>query len=377
MTNTLSQTSIELKKQESLNAQSLRKTVSFRDINILDSNTIEYKSNQIKITKQAFKSLLSIIGMSQQFANKFEKLFTKEAKSQFINTMKNAMASNQGNLSNVTMVLNPLSKSVVLFQKEDRFQISNNQFINVAENMISDNSFNVTRWSTDPNTGIITIDTNNPKAEYSVNGLSNEVFTGGVTFRNSPLKGFEVIPSTNRMFCSNGLSTPMSQETYQLHSLDSKSMDSFFQNMKELRKQNFIPTGFADRVRSASNTPASIREMEYAHNLISKHAGERTEQWIPLAENMSAYNKAGFETLTSDQKQLAKTNQSLWSVTNALTHFSSHGQDLISTNMTDANAADIQIKAGSLFGKKRYDFENSMPNPFQMEALLQDGAMLN
>ena len=377
MINTLSQTSIATKKQESIQAQSLRKTTSFRDINLVDSDTIEYKGSRIGITKQAFKSLLSIIGMSQQFANKFEKLFTKEAKSQFINTMKNAMSSNQGNLSNVTMVLNPISKSVVLFQKEDRFQISNNQFINVAENLIGDNSMDVTRWSTDPTTGIITIDAHNPKAQFAVQGLSDEVFSGGVTFRNSPLKGFEVMPSTQRMFCSNGLTTPMAQETYQLHSLDNKSMDSFFQSMKELRKSNFIPSGFADRVRMATNTPASIKEMEYAHRLISKQAGERADQWVPLQENLAAYHKAGFQEMNTEQKKMAKTDQSVWSLINGVTHFSSHAQDLISTNMTDHDAARIQVSAGNLFGKKAYDHENSMPNPFTGGALRQDGAMLN
>ena len=377
MINTLSQTSIATKKQESIQAQSLRKTTSFRDINLVDSDTIEYKGSRIGITKQAFKSLLSIIGMSQQFANKFEKLFTKEAKSQFINTMKNAMSSNQGNLSNVTMVLNPISKSVVLFQKEDRFQISNNQFINVAENLIGDNSMDVTRWSTDPTTGIITIDAHNPKAQFAVQGLSDEVFSGGVTFRNSPLKGFEVMPSTQRMFCSNGLTTPMAQETYQLHSLDNKSMDSFFQSMKELRKSNFIPSGFADRVRMATNTPASIKEMEYAHRLINAQAGERADQWVPLQENLAAYHKAGFQEMNAEQKKMAKTDQSVWSLINGVTHFSSHAQDLISTNMTDHDAARIQVAAGNLFGKKAYDHENSMPNPFTGGALRQDGAMLN
>jgi hypothetical protein len=376
MIQTLSNTLIQTKKTESIQAQSLRKTAAFRDINLIDSNTIEYKGTRIGITKQAFKSLLSIIGMSQQFANKFEKLFTSDAKSQFINTMKNAMASNQGNLSNVTMVLNPISKSVVLFQKEDVMTISNNQFINVAENLIGDNGMDVTRWSTDPMTGIITIDAHNPKAQFAVNGLSDEVFTGGVTFRNSPNKGFEVMPSTQRMWCSNGLTTAMAQETYQLHSLDNKSMESFFQSMKELRKNNFIPTGFADRVRAANATPASIKEMEYAHNLISKYAGERTDQWVPLQENLAAYKKAGFETLSPQQKQMAKTDQSVWSMVNAATHFSSHGQNLISSDMQDQDAARIQIAAGNLFGKKSFDHENSMPNPFS-GGLRHDGALLN
>ena len=377
MKSTLSSTAIATKKTESIQSQSLRKTVAFREINIIDGKTIEYQGTRIGITKEAFKTLLSMIGMSQSFANKFEQLFTATAKSQFINTMKNAMASNQGNLSNVTLVLNPISKAVVLFQKENVMTISNDAFIHVAENLIGDNGMNVTRWSTDPVTGIITIDAHNPKAQFEVNGLSDEVFSGGVTFRNSTSRGFEVMPATQRMFCSNGLTTPMAKETYQLHSLDNKSMESFFQNMKDLRKNNFIPAVFADIVRAANATPASIKEMEYAHNLIKRHAGERTDQWVPLQENLEAYTKAGFLDLTSEQKKMAKTNQSVWSMVNATTHFSSHGQNLISTNMTDSDAARIQVSAGNLFGKGSFDHENSMPNPFTSSELRHDGARMN
>jgi hypothetical protein len=376
MVDTLSTPLLATKKQESLQAQSLRKTVSFRDINLVDEKTIEYKSSRIGITEQAFKSLLGLVGMSQAFVNKFEKAFSAAAKAQFINTMKNAMSSNSGNLNNVTLVLNPISKSVVLFQKEDRFQISNSQFINVAENMIGDNSMDVTRWSTDPTTGIITIDAHNPKAEFAVNGLSDEVFTGGVTFRNSPLKGFEVMPYVNRQWCTNGLTTAMAKESYQLHSLDNTSMEKFHENMRALRQNNFAPQGFGDRVRIANETPASLAEMQYAHGLITKHAGERADQWVPLNENLAAYTKAGFETLNSQQKQQAKTNQSIWSVVNGVTHFATHGQDLMSTNMQDQDAAEIQTRIGNLFGKSSFQHENSMPNPFG-SSLRQDGALLN
>jgi len=180
---TLASPAIATKKAESIQAQSLRKTVPFRDITLIDEKTIEFNGSRIGITEQAFKSLLQMLGMSQSFANKFGKLFNSDTKSQFINRMKDAMASNAGSLNQVTLVLNPVSKSIILFQKEDKFQISNDQFINVAENIIGDQNMGVTRWSTDPATGIITIDAHNPNAEFAVKGLSDEVFTGGVTFR--------------------------------------------------------------------------------------------------------------------------------------------------------------------------------------------------
>ena len=206
---TLSSGLITTKKTETLNAQNLRKVVPFRDINLIDTESIEYKGSTINITKSAFANLLGLLGMSQSFAKNFGSLFTKEAKAQFINTMKNAMASNSGKLSNVTLVLNPINKSVVAITKGDKFGISNQQFMGVAENIIDNHSMDVTNWSVDPTNGIVSINAFNPHATFGVKGLSDEVFTGGVTFRNSPAKGFEVLPYVNRQWCTNGLTTAM------------------------------------------------------------------------------------------------------------------------------------------------------------------------
>lgn len=374
---TLSSQLIDQRKTATLNAQNLRKTVHFRDINIIDAENIEYNGSQIGMTKQAFKNLLSLLGMSQQFAQKFETLFTKEAKAQFINTMKNAMSSNSGKLAEVTLVLNPISKAIVAITKKDETGISNKQFIEVAENIIDNQSMDVTNWSVDPGTGIVTINAFNPNANFAVQGLSNEVFTGGVTFTNSPKDGFQVLPYVNRQWCTNGLTTSLAQEAYTLNSLDSSSMEKFFENLNELRKNNFAPTGFADRVRIANNTPASMHELNFAYNLIEPFAGERVDNWVPLNENINAYARAGFESLSTDQMKGAKSNTSIWDIVNATTHFASHGASIIDTNMQDFNATRLMVQAGNLFGKKRFDHENSMPNPFAAVELVRNGSLLN
>lgn len=374
---TLSNQLVDRKKVETLEAQNLRRVVHFRDINIIDAESIEYNGQKISITKSAFKNLLGLLGMSNTFAQKFETLFTKEAKSQFINTMKNAMASNSGKLSEVTLVLNPISKSVVAITKKEEFGISNAQFMGVAENIIDNQSMSVSNWSVDPTTGIVTINAFNPNANFAVKGLSDEVFTGGVTFKNSPKDGFQVLPYVNRQWCTNGLTTAFSQEAYTLNSLDATSMEKFFENLNELRKNNFAPTGFADRVRIANSTPASLHEMQFAHNLIAPFAGERVDNWVPLTENLNAYAKAGFESLTTDQMKGAKANTSIWDVTNSITHFATHGAGIIDTNMQDYNASDLMVKAGNLFGKRRFDHENSMPNPFAASEFSRHGSLLN
>lgn len=374
---TLSNTLIEQRKVQTLEAQNLRKVVPFRDITLIDGESIEYNGTRINLTKSAFKNLLGLLGMSNQFATKFENLFTKEAKAQFINTMKNAMASNSGRLSEVTLVLNPITKAVVAITKKEEFGISNQQFMQVAENIIDNHSMDVTNWSVDPGTGIITINAFNPKANFAVQGLSDEVFTGGVTFQNSPKDGFQVLPYVNRQWCTNGLTTPFAQEAYTLNSLDQASMEKFFENLNGLRKNNFAPTGFADRVRAAHNTPASLHELQFAHNLIEPFAGERSDNWVPLAENMNAFYKAGFESMTSEQMKHAKSNTSVWDVVNGVTHFATHGAGIIDTNMQDYNASELMVKSGNLFGKKSFDHENTMPDIFIGRELVRSGSLLN
>ena len=61
---TLSSTAIQNRKAETLNSQSIRKTIAVREINLIDDTTIEYNGKRLEITKDAFKSfaffLLSI-----------------------------------------------------------------------------------------------------------------------------------------------------------------------------------------------------------------------------------------------------------------------------------------------------------------------------
>jgi hypothetical protein len=374
---TLSSPIIAQRKQETLNAQSIRKTVAFRDINLVDDKTIEYQGKRIGITNGCFKSLLKLIGMSNQFAANFESLFNAEAKATFINRIKDAMASNSGRLSEVTLVLSPYNKTIIGITKKPTDLISNDQFLNVAERIIDQSNFDVTNWSVDPTSGIIQINAFNPKATFGVQGLNDEVFTGGVTFRNSPLQGFQVLPYVNRLWCSNGMTTSLAEESYTLNSLDNKTMETFFQQLSDLRKNNYAPTAFADKVRIANSTPASISEMRTAYNQIDKLVEGQAERWVPLNENLSRYAKAGFENLNADQMKAAKSNTSVWDVVNGLTHFATHAPEVITSNVQEYDQTRLMIQAGNIFGKTRFDHENSMPNPFGSAELVRHGSLLN
>ena len=159
---TLSSTAVQNRKAETLNSQSIRKTVAVRDINLIDDTTIEYQGKRLEITKDAFKSLMKLIGMSATFAKKFESLFNAETKAKFVNQMKNAMAAQ---LNEITIVLSPTTKRVVGFSKQATDIISHERFINLADQIIDQHGFEVTNWGVDANKGLVTVNVMNPKAQ--------------------------------------------------------------------------------------------------------------------------------------------------------------------------------------------------------------------
>lgn len=371
---TLSQTAIDGRKAETRNSQSLRKTVAIRDIQLINDTTIEYQGKRLAITKDAFKGLMKMIGMSQTFASKFEKLFNPETKAKFINQMKNAMATQ---LNEITIILSPTTKKIVGFSKKPTDLISHERFIGLTDRLVDQNGFEITNWGVDANNGSVTINAFNPKAQFGVDGVANEVFTAGLTMKNSPLGGIQVMPYVNRLWCANGCTTAMASESYALNDLSADSMEKFFEHMSQLRKNKFIPTGFQDRVKQAIETPASMREMSWAHNQIKKHVGDKAESWIPLMENEAAYSKANIGIV---EPKSAKSNQSIWSVVNGMTHVATHAPDMFAMNMQDKDSTELMVQAGNLLGKQ-WNLQGATRSPFaedaHMDTVSQVGAMLN
>jgi hypothetical protein len=378
---TLSAAEVENRKAMTRNSQSLRKTIAVRDMNLIDDKTIEYGGRRLEITPDAFKGLMKIIGMSQTFAKKFEDLFNPETKAKFINQMKNAMAAQ---LNEITIILSPTSKKVVGFTKLATDIISHDRFINLADQIIDQHGFEVTNWGIDGNKGSVMINAVNPKAQFDLGGLglSDEVFSAGITLKNSPIGGIQVMPYVNRMWCTNGLTTALSNESYSLNNLSKESMENFFEHMSQLRKNGFVPTDFANTVKLATQTPASLWEMERAHNIVKRAAGDAADSWIPLNDNYGAYTKMNMNPVdfSSAQKKNARTDQSIWSLVNGVTHCATHAPQNLAFNMTDRESTEMMVQAGNILGKE-WNLGNQMASPFaanaHLETSAQVGALLN
>ena len=378
---TLSATEVDNRKAMTRNSQSIRKTVAVRDVNLVDDTTIEFQGKRLEITRDAFKSLMKLIGMSATFAKKFETLFNAETKAKFVNQMKNAMAAQ---LNEVTIILSPATKKVVGFSKNATDLISHERFINLADQIIDQHGFEVTNWGINGDKGEVIVNVMNPKAQFDLAGLglSDEVFTAGLTLKNSPFNGIQVMPYVNRMWCTNGLTTGLANETYSLANLNPESMENFHQHMNQLRKNGFVPTDFANTVKLATQTPASLWEMERGYSSIKGMVGAQADSWIPLNDNYSAYTKAGMnpQDFTAAQKKNARTDQSIWSLVNGMTHVATHAPEQLAFNMTDKESTELMVKAGNIFGKE-FDLGNTIRSPFSTDAHLESsaqvGALLN
>jgi len=376
--NTLSKQLVNERRAITSNAQTLRKAVPVRDIDIVSESIISYQGRYVEMTPKAFGQLMRLIGMSKTFANQFEALFSPETKAKFINTMKNAMAAN---LNEITLVMSPIQKKIIGFSKKAEELISNERFLDLAEGIIGDHGMEITNWSVDSDNGAVTINAFNPKAQFDI-GISDEVFTAGLTMKNSPFGGIQVMPYVNRLWCANGCTTAMEADKYTLHNLNRESMEPFFEHLSQLRKNGFVPTGFKDTVNKAINTPASLNEMERAHRMIEPIVGKRADNWIPLHDNIAAYHAIGVDTkeLSNEQKKRSKTDQSVWSIVNGVTHVATHANDIILDSTVDeAKSTQLMVNAGTLLAKD-FDMANEMPSPFGKNILnetTQIGSLLN
>lgn len=374
---TFSDTMVEARQKEAVQQQAIRRQVAVRDLNVLDPETVEYQGTKIQMSKEAFKSLIKLIGMGQQFTKRFGETFSQEAAAQFVNRMKNAMLQDS---STITLVANPESRQIVAFQKSSDSMISNESFLALVDQVRDHGNMDVINWVNNNTTGEVSINIANPNAQFGITSL-DEVFTAGVQMKNSPIGGIQIQPYVNRMWCSNGLVTPVSAESYELTNLSPDSMEQFFQHMNQLRKQSYVPTGFTDQVKQAVNTTASMAEMLQAHRMIQGYAGERSETWVPMRENESAYGRMGVDitNLTQEQLKNSKSNQSIWSLVNGVTHFATHGQEIIEgSKMNDSTASDLMVRAGNLLAKN-WDFEHTVLDPFNGQSLEapQVGSLLN
>ena len=359
----LSDNIIAARMAEAVAVQPIRKEVSLQSIKLIDEESIEYQGHRLKISMGAFKDLLEILKVPKTFMDRFKGIVGIESQQKFINSLKNVIAASGS--GNATLVLNPTTREVIAIHKSSRNLLSNQSATEFISNIISDSGLSVADFSINRDNGGIAINTFNTGTHFDIPGLKDEHFITGISFTNNPRNGFQITPYVNRLVCANGLITRGFQEEFKITKLDEITMNTFMGSLKDLRKNNYIPTGFVDAVRLTNSTRASLAEMQFAANAIVDASGAKRadiESWIPVTSTEAAFNRIGVDIDSMDmaKRKNAKTGTTVWDVINGVTHFATHDNGF---DISDYDRRRLQVVAGNLLTKK-LDMENIVRTPF-------------
>jgi len=361
--NTISAEEFSRKKKQSIDFQPIRKEMSMQDIDVVTDELLRVNGHMVPMTSDAFKQLGKIVGLPVGFDKSFTDKFGTKARQKLVNRLKSATAA-QGKHS-VSLVLSPADKKIVGVNKDPKDIISNSAFMKTAEQLIDKYNLEVNDF-TSRSDGAITINTSSPKNHWGIKGLNDEDFFGGVTFSNNPEDGFQISPFLHRLVCANGMIGKSFQENLKVQSFDTRHMEHLFQQINHLAERGFRPEKFEEQVRQAIATPASLFEMEQAHNSIRDFAPNNLkslEEWIPYNTTRLKYHDFGTDTITmsKERKKNAKTGTSVWEVINGLTHFATHDNGI---RVDESSRRNIQVLAGRILAKPSYDMQNMVASPF-------------
>ena len=356
----ITQASYDAFKTTALQKQPLRKQIQLSELKFITIDTVDYCGLRLGMSKKAIRDMMSILGLAQSFGGKLNSVFGEEFTNTLLNVMKDSIATQKQ--KSVTLLVSP-DRIIQRIHSNGSSWISTENFFDIFERTMNRSEFAINNMQIDNDGGIV-ISTTAPNSEFQITGKGldskQEVFQGGLNF-NRTYNGLQVDPFLYRLWCTNGCVTKEFEESIRMANINENSWNEFYKNLERIESNNFQPKGFADKVKQAANTPASLAEMDNAINLIKNNSNIddlNVQPFIPYGETYNAFKKMGIQPseLTQKQKQNARTNVSVWDIVNGITDFASHdyGFEIKNPEQTRNN---MMVTAGGILTKK-YDTQN-------------------
>jgi hypothetical protein len=343
---------------EAANLKPIRKELSLSEFQIEGNDKIIIDGQPIKISQKAFGKLLKRLRIPPAFANRFTDQFGEDGLKQLMAMLKSHKSSK--NDTRVTLLANPKTMVIDDILPAGTAAISNEAFVDFSSNIIDRFDLKPTQFGTDDLGGVI-INTVNDKNMFSVDGMKDENFYGGVTFSNIPGEGLVVSPFLERLVCSNGMTSRIHEDTFKLTSLQPDIINEFNGQMADLASIGFRPMGLFNNVRRASEVQASVSEVHGAMSMLMSKSpktmtNEYIQRYIPTNRIEKAYEDYSSPIREMNKKQLrtANSGMTIWDAVNGMTNFASNDNN---PSLGDFARADIMKAAGKLLNKTNYDFD--------------------
>jgi hypothetical protein len=356
-------------KQMAINNEPLVHKVKLVDINFSDEGVLSIEGQQVNSDDGLEKKLLKILGLQPAFVQRFGKLTGAEARKALIEMIKQATMLSSNKKQLITILGNPVTKSVFNMLPGERDFISNEfameQFEKIqqkypylqphAMHVHKDGGFTLTLKTSD----IVTPTDGQGNPIINPSGES-ENYVPGLSLINSPERGIYNNIFMWRLICSNGMEgLDIGDGNLKVNQLSSDQLQKFFDNVDKMAMTNFASSQYSENLQKAMSTKASFAEVSAARDIMLKNStlteanlGAFLPEFVTETRKLAAKGYTDYKKFTDAQLANYQTGATVWDVVNRITDFGSHDYGF------KAQYNKIQAKAGQLFDKKTYDSEN-------------------
>lgn len=186
----------EMKKQILSENKFVRVDIDSKELKLKTARTVVIDGNEVKLTRKALQELTSIFGVSQTFYSTINKSFGDDT--ELTNALFSAIKGKTS--TKITFVFNLEKNEIVKIYVAGTKLISDAQFFDTIEKVIANSPGTEMRNFDILQNGDITCTLVNPKMEFQIGNMSQEVFTMGTTldFINNELRSSFF---TERLWC--------------------------------------------------------------------------------------------------------------------------------------------------------------------------------
>jgi hypothetical protein len=336
----------EMKKQILSENKFVRVDIDSKELKLKTARTVVIDGNEVKLTRKALQELTSIFGVSQTFYSTINKSFGDDT--ELTNALFSAIKGKTS--TKITFVFNLEKNEIVKIYVAGTKLISDAQFFDTIEKVIANSPGTEMRNFDILQNGDITCTLVNPKMEFQIGNMSQEVFTMGTTldFINNELRSSFF---TERLWCSNGarITDKLCTRSVKV----GKDVPEFMEALKSSDFQIHSMQEFEKRVNRLINTTASLKEVVDTEERLTSLLGKGVESEILMSRFDARNLRFAFGPeymMRTDIHQYLKTNITMWDLVNQVTAMSSYIEQ--NRMLLDAKVnTSLQIIGGNLLFK--------------------------
>jgi hypothetical protein len=289
------------------------------EVSVEDLKTITIQGRTLQLTQKAIVSLTESLGISSSFVKTLKSGLGNEDNKTILNYIIKSIKNKK--VDKLTFIYNRPMQEITNVYPAGAKLIEDSQYFEALEKLISRTPGSYLRNITQVANGDLNAVIANPKLEFQFGGLSEEVFTSGITL---DLTSKQMMTSffTERLWCTNGCTTRDKLASREVHMPE--KVPEFLTSILDSDYHLNSIMEFKKRINRCYNTTASLGEVlnvgRRLENMLGNYNGSLTDQ---MSTNRLKMAFGEERLLDTANYKFLNTDISLWDLVNEITAVSS------------------------------------------------------